>query len=202
MATIHELTLFCSEGDQAYPKPIEKVRLGLFTTVDKAESIMLGRLAADEAPWSPESVVELTLEEIALDQEPRFRRRRYYDPTGTFNGEITLEQLVKVFYGRESATCRFPCGDLVEFIHGDKLQIGIVAGLPLSLDEAARFGQSWEVRGDEDCYLVLIGEDDHAHLRECELLRPKGGLDVKTRERLHARLCVTNRQAMPHQGPR
>jgi hypothetical protein len=187
MATIHELMLFYCENGQAYPKPIETVRLGLFTTVDKAETVMHCQLAADQAMWSPESVVEFTLEEIALDQEPCFRRLRYYDATGTFKGEIALEQLVKVFKGRESNTCRFRCGDLVEFIHGDKLQIGIVAGLPLSPDEAARFGQCWEVRGDDDCYHILVGEDDHDHPRECELFRPRAVIDEKTKEVLIAR---------------
>jgi hypothetical protein len=192
MAIVHELTLYCCESDYAYPTPVETVRLGLFTTVDKAESVMHRQLAADQAMWSPESVVEFSLEEIALDHEPHFRRQRYYDPTGTLKGEIDSEQLAKVFNGRESETCRFRCGDLVEFIYGDKLQIGIVAGLPLSPGDAARFGQWWEVLCDEDCYLVLIGENDHNHPRECELCRPRAVIDEKTKEvlvaRFHSRL--------------
>jgi hypothetical protein len=179
MATIHELKLYCSEDDRAYPKPIEPVRLGLFTMVDKAESFMLDQLAADDTPWSPESVVGFTLEEIVLDQEPRFHRRRHYDAAGAFRGETKAEELDKPFNGRSPDTCQFRRGELVEFVQGDKLQIGVVADLPLSPDEAARFGQSWDVRGDDDCYLVLIGEDDHAHLRECELFRPRVGLTPK-----------------------
>lgn len=188
MATVHELKLYYSEGGLVYPRPIETVRLGLFTSVDKAEDFMLGQLAADAALWSPEAVIELTLEEIALDLEPLFRRRRYYDAAGTFNGEIDVDQLRKAFNGREPASCRFHRGELVEYIHGEVLYIGLVAGLPLSPDEAARFRQWWEVRGDEECYLVLFCEDNHAHPHECELFTPKGCVDPKMSEHLLARM--------------
>lgn len=186
MATVHELNLYYSEDELVYPRPVETIRLGMFTTVDKAESFMQGQLTADGAVWSREAVIELTLEEIALDLEPRFRRRRFYDAAGTFNGEIDVDQLGKAFKGREPASCRFRRGDMVEYIHGEVLQIGIVAGLPLSPIEVARFRQGWEVL--EDCYLVLIGDVDHVHPHECELFTPNGCVDPKMREHLLARM--------------
>ncbi|MFN4260910.1 MAG: hypothetical protein ACK4RK_16570 [Gemmataceae bacterium] len=187
MFTVHELTLFHFDGELVYPKPVEAISLGLFTTVQQAEHFLSAQLASHEALWRSETFACLTLEETVVDSRRRFLRRRFYDAAGEFNGEIKVDQLRKPFHGREPATCLFCQGELVQFLHQEELQVGIVAGLPLSPAEVAGFQQSWEVLGDEDCYLVLMGEEDHVHLRECEVFRPAGHIDTRTRELLMSR---------------
>ena len=96
-----------------------------------------------------------------------------YLSNGDLYGNYISDNL-KGYLGRNEEDCLFKIGDIVQFLNGDKLEIGIVSDLPPTEDRVIKmkkeakekFGVEYEIfDSSDDSYTVLFDNDlsNHSH---------------------------------------
>lgn len=206
MNTTFELSALYCYGELNYPMPVARERLGLFSSVARAEAFLrdglsrrqVGNFDLDDDDIT---VLRFCLQELSVDGPLEYLVARLYAPDGRLCGEIDQGES-KPFHGRERKDCRFEVGDLVQVVAGDELEVGIAQ--PRRLDGVAAlppsptFVEKWNARGSDrlfldqydDSYMVYLGADDHVHPADCELSAPLGEVDPDVVKRLRGRLAA------------
>lgn len=191
-----------------YPVAVHRERVGRYSTVEKAETAMEERIkAADLGSSARERFHSWSIQEIGIDVPywHSFYDEHIYDGVGNFRG--TVREGTEPFGGVDQKDCRFGVTDLVEFICGGKVLIGVVSALPPDrsfIEQAtARLKQSHEERSGprergevqsvtfldqtDNSYRVLFGSSTchHDHLPEARLFHPSFRISRRKQDQLH-----------------
>ena len=199
---IFKLSITVNREYKRYPIKLETDTLGYFSGLSELETFM-------------KSVPELPSMQIYYWKDVRFRifeAKKFhlnqlsvemghwvYDAAGNLYGGYD-GCYDTPFIGREASECRFKAGEIIEFIDGPVLQIGVILNLP---EDPAQVKQGQErvrkkygVVGNnpvcpldqsDDCYLVLIGPElkYHAHTWVHHVFRLSRSISRKKAEFLH-----------------
>jgi len=164
------------ENPPKYPEfEVHKRRLGLFSTLEKAEKAMKNYIETNESKRT--SIFGFWIEESDTDNLTYSwtKSERNYLPDGslldeclvssTFKNDDTLEE----FLGRPTDKVRYKNGDLVEEIYGrDRVRLAIVGNPPWSPEKVSankircekQFGYWSPLDSSDDCYYTLgVSED-------------------------------------------
>ncbi len=156
-----------------YPCKLETETLAYFTELKKAEYYIA--FHRKDAYWfledKPFKIFEI--ETSYTNYFLLYYSTRIYDKDGKFIGEHFGDETS--FFGREAKDCQFKPGDLIEYVNGNSLTIGIVAGLPPNKKEAGQILNKEKKRlkdvinvlsvldSRNDCYSVLTGHKKSIH---------------------------------------
>ena len=198
-------------SSKRYPVEIDTIPIGRYSSHEKAENEMknLIKPCPENQDEDYEVIHSFSVEEIGIDVPDR---DSYYDEL-IYNDRGNLYGIVKNpkehFSGTAPEDCKFKKGDFVEFSRGNKLEIGIVAGLPLSPDRVSNANAKAQKMYDEGTsfkdlggnpYLVFCDQSDNWYaiyygrnniadidLPEPRLFRPRFPVKARIRRRLHAK---------------
>ena len=182
--------IYCDDDELVYPLPLQRHILGYFSEFNKAEEFIN---ADNDGCWfakdMPFKVFEI--KEFGLD--------KFKDEIQTFvflgNGDLYgnyKSDYEKGFLGRNTEDCLFKIGDIVEFLNGNKLEIGIIYDLPPSKDIVIDVkAEILDVCGIEhnpfdssdDSYIVLYndGLSSHSHPIVQHVFKPSFVIDSEYR---------------------
>ena len=187
---IYELSPFLyNYRASLYPIEITTLNLGRFTILKKAKAAMLAFIIGGPNKRY-ELIHSFVVREsgVVLPLPGSHYEIRVYDEQGDLYGMRKCDW--QPYTGKELASNRFKLKDLVEFIIGDHLHVGIIAGLPLSIDKVSRIKSRIRSVCDQsdNTYAVLYGLEYHDHLSECQLFKPRFNIAEETRQKLLDRL--------------
>jgi hypothetical protein len=211
---IYELIVFLYEYPASgYPVEITTTHLGKFSSLEKAQAAMLASLVdAPEVPTDGDQLAHsFIIREVGIDvpaHESHYEMRAY-DERGDFYSMQECDW--EPFLGRAVESNRFKLRDFIEFISDNRLQIGVIVGLPLSTDEVARINRDFRMHYEindagedlntlpiiqcdqsDNTYTVLYDQKSHSHLVECQLFKPRFTIDDLTNQKLLSRLNGLN----------
>lgn len=196
-ASVYELTVLYCESPLTYSKPVQREPLGFFTNIERAEDFLRSGVERGQVGWfaieADYVVLGYRVAEWMLDGARTLRRLRHYDPDGHYRGDEPMDEEPQPWAGRPLETCRFKVGDILQLVAYDKVEVGIVAALPLSLEQADKINAHSNFKGIpvdqfEDRYFVWLGAGEHAHAAEGSLCAPMATVDEALVQALHARL--------------
>jgi|GEM_PF-2245607 len=198
---IYKLSVTINREKKTYPIPLERDTLGYFSGLTELETFM-------------KSLPDLPSMQIYYWKDVRFRifeAKKYhlnqlsvemghwvYDAEGNLCGGYD-GSYDTTFPGREASECRFKAGEIIEFIDGPVLSVGIILNLPENPAQVKQ-GQerAREMHGivgntivcpldqSDDCYLIVIGPEIkyHAHTWVHHVFKPSYTVPVKKIELL------------------
>lgn len=192
---IYELEVFLYPVKaKTYPVATEGIKLGLYSSMEKAEKVMLDSIIpCDKSNKDDDQIHHWSIKEIGLDVQYKdsFYDKRIYSDLGKLRGVIKPPR--DPFKGVSADSCCFREGDLVEVLYGGKIVVGVITGLPDSpkvVEEKNAFGKENPLRdleGNEyspycaegdNAYIVRFNkkEYDYSTFPECLLFKPKMNL--------------------------
>ncbi len=158
--------------------------LGLYSTVQNAEKVI------QEYEWDDEcDIIGFKITELGIDMplgpQLPITERSYNHKREKIDEVLINQNWVECFRGRPKDKIRFKVGDFVEYFCYDKLQLCIVACLPLTPEDG--------YLGDatDDAYTVLpVSDDDfnHSHPSPCDLFGPREAIPEEIQTHLRGRL--------------
>ena len=202
-----------------YPVEIDTIKIGMFSSLEKAEKEMREwiRPCPENQDEDYDIIHSFSIQELGIDVpyhgslNDEYDERIYHD-RGKLYGIV--KNFREHFSGTDPEDCRFKKGDLVEFLMGSKLQIGIVASLPLSPDKVSKHNILSQRLYDEgkgitdldgnqiplfcdqsdNTYGIYYGRGSSmdADLQEAGLFRPKFPISARIRRRLDVKRRYEN----------
>lgn len=163
-----------------FPVDLETDTLGYFSSLPELESFIK---AVPELPamqlyyWKDIKFRIFEAKKFLLEQSAIEMGHWVYDAAGNLYGGYEGSYDTP-FLGREASDCLFKAGDIVEFIDGPQLEIGVILTLPEDHTQVKqhqeRVREKYGIVGNtpvcpldqsEDSYLVLIGpkKENYAH---------------------------------------
>lgn len=119
--------------------------------------------------------------------------RIYGEDLNLYHSRLKAEK--KPFTGRKKSEIFFKEGDIVEFIQGAFLRIGVVGAAPWTGNQlkVVMRERKWKKNLTDqidDCYFVLFGKDkfSHAHPPTFFVFKPKGNISPRIEKMLFERL--------------
>ena len=179
-----------------YPAKLYTEVLGYFTDLKKAEYYISFPdkdcyWFLEDYPFKIFEIQECGLNYFLMDDYIRI-----YDHKGEFYGEHESVHWQEPFIGRENKDCKFKQGDLVEFIQGSRLNVGIIAKLPpdkkrikeILKANASKNKESMSSGFLHDRYIVLRTYSKSSYEPHvCEVFRPSGKIPKMLEKRLRTR---------------
>lgn len=187
---VYQLTaLYLSkETDQEGARKTYAVEAGVFTSVENATEMMHTIRERDAAPWA------FVLKERILDDlsphgpfaaVSEFRSLRTYFADGTLNAENLCDDTGEVRWrGRDVSSIRFKPGDFVSVWTGSLVKPALVGDIPAAPSRFPKDSMGWEAT--DDCYLVYMAGEGHAHPFTPYVFPLAGELSRSMRVRLEA----------------
>lgn len=151
MNTIYEL-IHIEVENQRYPlRKIRENRIGLFSTLEKAQKGMMQHIADEKEEYEDTKKLyekdgekmkiysytfgyEIAEREVnELYGQWRSRSIRTYKSNGELNDECLISDTLKKmdsFLGRPKEKIRFKVGDIVEVVEGGEVELHIIVGIP------------------------------------------------------------------------
>jgi len=187
---IYKLSVTINREKKTYPIPLERDTLGYFSGLSELETFMK---SAHELPsmqlyyWKNIRFRIFEAEKFHLNQSAIEMGHWIYDAAGNLYGGHDGSYDTP-FIGRESSDCRFKPGDIVEFIDGPVLSIGVILDLPQDHAQVKqgqdRVREKYGIVGNtpvcpldqsDDCYLIVIGPEIkyHAHTWVHHVFKPR-----------------------------
>lgn len=167
--SIFELKIIYYLGDLKYPIALKEERVGLFTSVEKAEE-KLKALPKDKSRYSDyyeedkddpkrsAHIHHFSLQEITLDCDFRYTTFRIYDEKGEFYNGLLVDPETP-FYGRKAGDYKFELGDFVETLIYDKIVVGLICGIPFNKDFPDKWKKSTKLTYKNDFNKALTDEE-------------------------------------------
>ena len=180
--------IYADDDETIYPLSLQRYIWGYFSNCENS----LQFLKADNtdcwfAKKMPFKIFEI--KEVVLDKINSEIQTYMYLQDLTYYGNY-ISDSKKGYQGRKDEDCLFKIGDIVEFIHGNQLDIGIVSDLPPSKERVAKitkeakekFGIANEMLdSSDDCYCICYGSDlsSHAHSIVQHVFKPSFAIDFE-----------------------
>lgn len=167
--SIFELKIIYYLGDLKYPIALKEERVGLFTSVEKAEE-KLKTLPKDKSrypnyyeedkddPKHNAHIHHFSLQEITLDDDFRYTTFRIYDEKGEFYNGLLVDPETP-FYGRNAGDYKFKTGDFVETLIYDKIVVGLICGIPFNKDFPDKWKKSTKLTYKNDFNKTLTEKE-------------------------------------------
>ena len=175
-------------GKPHYPRyDVERVKIASASTLDNARVAMNDHIRIN-TEMCPKSLRDHTRHHYSIRQVPldglsymQCLSERIYDSDGNRIDERTFStrsEDEEVFHGRSPEQIRFREGDIVEAMQHGKVRLGIVVGLPPSVEKAAeenKFSPFFELDASDDTYTVLFDSSykSHSHVDALCVFKPQ-----------------------------
>lgn len=209
---IYELEV-CTYNSRSkrYPVEIDTLQIGRYSSLEKAEKEI--KKSIEPCPENQEEDYEIihsfAIQELGIDVPYRGSSydRRIYDERGKLYG-ITKNSR-EPYFGTDPEDFRFKKGELVEFPKDNKLEIGIVTGLPPTPDRVSKHNAAYQRLYDEGSrledldgnpILVSCDQSDNTYTihdgrntftftdhQEPYLFKPKFHISAGIRRKLHSK---------------
>lgn len=179
MNTIYEL-IHIEVENQRYPlRKIRENRIGLFSTLEKAQKGMIQHIADEKEEYEDTKKLyekdgekmkiysytfgyEIAEREVnELYGQWRSRSIRTYKSNGELNDECLISDTLKKmdsFLGHPKEKIRFKVGDIVEVLEGGELELHIICGCPSTPEEIEK--RNKELMKERERGLQLDASDD------------------------------------------
>ncbi len=202
--SIFELEVLTYNGFVTYPKKLNFEHLGYFSNPTQAEKFMkeLNSNPVWKSLYSREknqkdkkSILVFNLTELSVNgkNEIVLSIRIYGEDRNLYHSRLKAEK--KPFTGRKESEIFFKEGDIVEFIQGAFLRIGVVGAAPWTGEQLKKVMRERKWKNNltdqtDDCYYVLYGKDEfsHAHPPTFFVFKPKGSISPRIKKMLCERL--------------
>ena len=202
--SIFKLEVVTYEGIVKYPKELDFDHLGYFRNPLQAEKFMKelksnpvwkSLYSLEKNPKDQTSILlfKLTEYSVAGKNEIVLSIRIYGENLNLYHSRLKAEKLP--FTGRKKSEIFFKEGDIVEFIQGAFLRIGVVGAAPWTREQLKKVMKERKWKKNltdqvDDCYYVLYGKDkfSHAHPPTYFVFKPTGNVSQKVQKMLRDRL--------------
>jgi len=202
--SIFKLEVVTYEGIVKYPKELDFDHLGYFRNPLQAERFMKelksnpiwkSLYTREKNPKDQTSILFFKLTEYSVDgkNEIVLTIRIYGNDLNLYHSRLKSGHLP--FDGRKKSEIFFKEGDIVEFIQGAFLRIGVVGAAPWNREQLKKVmkERKWKTNLTDqvdDCYYVLYGKDEfsHAHPPTFFVFKPTGNVSSKAKKILRERL--------------
>ena len=202
--SIFKLEVVTYEGIVKYPKELDFDHLGYFRNPLQAERFMKelksnpvwkSLYSLEKNPKDQTSILlfKLTEYSVAGKNEIVLSIRIYGENLNLYHSRLKAEKLP--FTGRKKSEIFFKEGDIVEFIQGAFLRIGVVGTAPWTGEQLKKVMRERKWKKNltdqiDDCYFVLYGKDkfSHAHPPTFFVFKPKGNISPRIEKMLQDRL--------------
>jgi len=202
--SIFKLEVVTYEGIVKYPKELDFDHLGYFRNPLQAERFMKelksnpvwkSLYSLEKNPKDQTSILlfKLTEYSVAGKNEIVLSIRIYGENLNLYHSRLKAEKLP--FTGRKKSEIFFKEGDIVEFIQGAFLRIGVVGAAPWTREQLKKVMKERKWKKNltdqvDDCYYVLYGKDkfSHAHPPTYFVFKPTGNVSQKVQKMLRDRL--------------
>lgn len=202
--SIFNLEVLTYNGFVTYPKKINFEHLGYFSNPTQAEKFMKelnsnpvwkSLYSLEKNQKDKKSILVFKLTELSVNgkNEIVLSIRIYGEDRNLYHSRLKAEK--KPFTGRKEREIFFKEGDIVEFIQGAFLRIGVVGAAPWTGEQLKKVMRERKWKNNltdqtDDCYYVLYGKDQfsHAHPPTFFVLKPKGSISPRIKKMLQDRL--------------
>ena len=202
--SIFKLEVVTYKGKITYPKELDFNHLGYFSSPLRAERFMKelksnpvwkSLYSLEKNPTYQTSILFFKLTEYSVDEKNEIvlTIRIYGDDLNLYHSRLKAENLP--FTGRKESEIFFKEGDIVEFIQGAFLRIGVVGAAPWTGEQLKKVMRERKWKNNltdqtDDCYYVLYGKDEfsHAHPPTFFVFKPKGSISPRIKKMLCERL--------------
>lgn len=202
--SIFNLEVLTYNGFVTYPKKINFEHLGYFSNPTQAEKFMKelnsnpvwkSLYSLEKNQKDKKSILVFKLTELSVNgkNEIVLSIRIYGEDRNLYHSRLKAEK--KPFTGRKESEIFFKEGDIVEFIQGAFLRIGVVGAAPWTREQLKKVMRERKWKNNltdqtDDCYYVLYGKDQfsHAHPPTFFVFKPKGSISPRIKKMLQDRL--------------
>ena len=202
--SIFELEVVTYKGIVTYPKKLNFEHLSYFSNPSQAEKFLkelksnpvwksLYSLEKNQKDKTSMLVFKLTEFSVNGKNEIVLSIRIYGEDLNLYHSRLKAENLP--FTGRKESEIFFKEGDIVEFIQGAFLRIGVVGAAPWTREQLKKVMKERKWKKNltdqvDDCYYVLYGKDkfSHAHPPTYFVFKPTGNVSQKVQKMLRDRL--------------
>lgn len=202
--SIFNLEVLTYIGFVTYPKKLNFEHLGYFSNPTQAEKFMKelnsnpvwkSLYSLEKNQKDKKSILVFKLTELSVNgkNEIVLSIRIYGEDRNLYHSRLKAEK--KPFTGRKEREIFFKEGDIVEFIQGAFLRIGVVGAAPWTGEQLKKVMRERKWKNNltdqtDDCYYVLYGKDQfsHAHPPTFFVLKPKGSISPRIKKMLQDRL--------------
>lgn len=202
--SIFKLEVVTYKGSVTYPKKLNFEHLGYFSNPSQAEKFMKdlksnpvwkSLYSIEKNPKDQTSILIFKLTELSVNgkNEIFLSIRIYGEDLNLYHSRLKAEHLP--FTGRKKREIFFKEGDIVEFIQGNNLHIGVVGTAPWTREQLKKVMEERKWKKNltdqvDDCYYVLYGKDEfsHAHPPTYFVFKPKGIFSPRMKKMLQGRL--------------
>ena len=199
--SIFELEVLTYNGFVTYPKKLNFEHLGNPTQAEKfmkelnSNPVWKSLYSREKNQKDKKSILVFNLTELSVNgkNEIVLSIRIYGEDRNLYHSRLKAEK--KPFTGRKESEIFFKEGDIVEFIQGAFLRIGVVGAAPWTGEQLKKVMRERKWKNNltdqtDDCYYVLYGKDEfsHAHPPTFFVFKPKGSISPRIKKMLCERL--------------
>ena len=174
---------------------VNRSHVGYFSTLEKAEQEMK-KVSAD----NQKNTFGFLVNEYPIDFSTWYMKKsqRSYLPDGSLWDENLVSEIIREdgwleeFTGRPAEKMRFNIGDFVEVLHGNTVELEIVANQPWTPEYRNKMHKISETKGyrcarldsGDDCYYTLDKTGEHSHPSAVTLFPVRFKISKKHKEML------------------